>query len=335
MKKLHLYLAGVAIVIMGVILLLSVNKSGLKDKTEFHKSEKVTAYLKWVHQAQFAGMYMAKEKGFYKEIGLDVELVPFQFGDSTIDSVLGNANSFGVTGSTELISAVAEGKNIKAIATIYQKSPYTLYSLKESNIINPKDMIGKRVGVQPGTDGPLLFGVMLDTLGIDISDIDLEDIGYAADELIAGDVDISMGYIINEPQQAIEAGYEVNNMLMADYGATLYGDILFATDSMISENPELVSKFVKSTIKGWQYAVSNIDEAVQIVLKYAANRTLSHEKYMLQQSIPLINTGEYPIGWMAKDKWQNDIDLLTNEGVVKNTVLAEDVFIGKFISTYL
>lgn len=264
----------------------------------------ITVQLKWLHQAQFAGMYVAQEKGFYAEEGLNAALIPFSFEDrDPIEKVIDGSVDFGVTGASELVIAQAKGVSAKAIATIYKLSPFSLYSLKESNIEYPIDLVGKRIGIEEGTDGEHLLALMLKNQGIEKESITEIPIGYSADELIAGVTDVSMGYIINEPFGAIEAGHEVNTMLMADYGASIYGDVLIASDEMINDNPDLVLRFLRATLKGWSYAIENPSESLPIVLKYAKDRTWAHEAYMLRESVPLIHTGETPIGWMKDEEW--------------------------------
>lgn len=263
----------------------------------------IDVQLKWLHQAQFAGMYVAQEKGFYAEEGINVNLIPFSLeGESPIEKVNNGSVDFAVTGSSEVAVARSEEVPIKAIAVIYKTSPYCIYSIEENNIKYPMDLKGKSVGIQD-SDGKFLLDVVFKHQNMDPSSITKVPIGYSANELIAGEVDASMGYIINEPLQAIEAGYKINTMLMADYGANIYGDVLIASDKMINENPDLVLGFLRASLKGWHYAKENISETVSLVLKYAKNSTNEHETYMLRESIPLIHTGESPIGWMEDEEW--------------------------------
>ena len=253
--------------------------------------DEVTVKLKWVHQAQFAGLYVAVEKGFYDDQHLKVNLAPFSFEEPTMDAVVEGKAEFGVKSASEIIGARAEGLPVRAFAVIYVDSPLCSYALKDSGIASPYDFVGKTVGLKPGQI-TIAYHVMLDRLGIDRSDTTEVQIGYGVDELISGETDVSTGFSINEPHQAIEAGHDVNIMLFADYGVKVYDDVLFATEDTMNNNPELVERFLRATLEGWQYAIENEEEAVDIVLKYATDRTTSHEAYMLRQSIPLIHTGK-------------------------------------------
>ncbi len=326
----------IIVIVAGLVAsLLSYHKLSSNPQKPQEITEKVIVQLKWVHQAQFAGMYVAKDMGYYKEEGLDVELLPFDFDVDVVGSVNNGDADFAVTGATDLIKAVAnDDMFVKAIAVIYKKSPYALYTLKSSNIVKPSDFIGKRIGLQPTIDGKLLFNLMIDALGMKLSDFKMSEAGYNADELLSGKVDISTGYIINEPQQAIEKGYDVRTFLMADYGANMYGDVLIASNSTIANSPEYVDRFLRATLKGWEYAIEHPDEAVSIVLRYATDRPRAHEIYMLQKSIPLINKGYDPIGWMKRDEWKRFVKILFDSGEIDGQVDETFLFINDFVEKY-
>jgi len=296
----------------------------------------VTLKLKWLHQSQFAGNYVAKEKGFYENEGLSVSIEEFSFDNPTIDSVLSGEVEFGITGADELLIEKSKGSPLKAIAVIYRINPVSAYALKESGITKPSDFIGKTVGIERASDGTdinigILYYAMMNKLGINRSEINEVTIGYDASELLAGKTDVSTGYSINEPHFAIEKGEEVNVIMMADYGVNMYADVLFARDDYINENPETVKKIVKATLDGWKYAIENSDEAVGIVLKYAPERTRTHETYMLEKSIPLINTGKLKIGEMTKDDWEDVNKILFEQGLIDKKINVEEVYTNEFI----
>lgn len=300
--------------------------------TEERNIENVTVKLKWIHQSQFAGNYVAKERGFYEEEGLNVSLVPFSFENPTIEAVVNGDALFGVTGADEIIVARASGKPVRAFAVIYKINPVCAYSLNGSGIKKPQDFIGKTVGLERETNVDTLYYAMMSRLDINRSKINEVSIGYDAGELLRGETDVSTGYVINEPNQAIEEGRGVNIILMADYGVNMYADVLFTTDEIIEKSPEVVEGFARATIRGWQYAIENEGEAVEIVLGYAADSTRSHEEYMLSKSVPLINTGESPIGWMEKEDWQRAENILRDQGMIETDVDISDVYTMEFLN---
>ncbi len=299
-----------------------------KEKKEL---QEITLKLKYFHQAQFAGNYVANDKGFYADEDLKVNLDPFSHEESAIYAVSSGKAAFGITGSNEVIMARARGLPIKSFAVIYKTNPVCAYTLRSSGLVRPQDFIGKTVGLEKAPDIEMMYSAMITRLGIDRSQIKEVTIGFDATELLDGTVDVSTGYVVNEPQQAIKAGHEVNIILMADYGINMYGDVLFATEDTISNNPKLVERFLRATLKGWQYAIENQEEAVDITLKYATDRTKSHESYMLHTSIPLIHTGDSPLGWMEKARWEGVQNILLQQKLLDKEIDVGEVYTTRFL----
>jgi NitT/TauT family transport system substrate-binding protein len=310
-----------------IFLLFSYFQQSQKTK----ETQEIKVKLKWVHQAQFTGNYVANEKGFYADEGLKVKLFPFSFEDPTIEAVADGRAVFGIAGAGELLIARSKGLPLRAFAVIYKINPVCAYSLKKSGIIKPQDFIGKTVGIERGASVEISYSIMMQKLGIDRSKIKEVTIGYDATELLNGETDVSTGYIINEPQQAIAEGYDVNTILMADYGGDMYADVLFATEDTINNGPILVEKFLRATLKGWQYAIENEEEVISYVLKYTTDRTEQHESYMLQQSIPLIHTGDSPLGWMEKEKWERAQSILLEQNILDKEMDITEAYTMKFL----
>jgi len=316
----------VAVLVAGIVLL-----PGYLQKEKPKESQEIKIKLAWLHMAQFAGLYVANEKGYYATEGLDATLEPFSFEDPPIDAVAKGNADFGIVGADELILARAKGLPIKAVAVIYKTTPVCAYSLKTSGITKPQDFIGKTVGLQRETNVEYLYYAMMAKLGINRSQIKEVSIGYDASELLNGTTDVSTGYFTDQPHQAIEAGYDVNTILVADYGANIYADVVFATEDTINNNPELVEGFLRATLKGWQYAVEHENEAVDITLKYAPDGTKSHETYMLRNSIPLIHTGERPIGWMEKADWDQVQNILLEQKILDKSMNINEAYTMEFL----
>jgi len=317
------------ILILELILVLGVIGCRTQEKNEL---QNIYVRLKWVHRAQFAGLYAAKEKGFYETAGLNVSLVPFEYGELPIDFVVEGKADFGITGADELLLAREKNHPVRAIAVIYKRNPVALYSLKGSGIEKPEDLKGKRVGIEKGINVEYMYRAMLSNLGIDASEITEVIIGYDDTELINNITDVSSGYVINEPQLAIEKGYEVNIIMPEDYGVNVYADVIIASEDMIENNPELVKKFLDATLAGWQHAIENEEEAVDIIMKYADESTREHQKNMLSASMPLINTGNSPLGWMDREKWRASYNILRKNNVLGRDFDVEQAYTMEFLS---
>lgn len=326
-------LLGVVILLLGGAVIYLVLDKNQKIRNPYRgATDNVEVVLKWAHQAQFAGNYVAVKKGFYKQEGINANLIPYSEENKPIDAVSSGKATFGITGADELILAREKGIPIKAIGVIYKINPVAAYSLKDSGITKPADFIGKTVGLEKGINVEYLYSAMMSKLKIDRTQIKEVPIGFTATELLEGRVDVSTGYVTNEPHQAMSAGQEVNIILMSDYGVNMYADVVFASEDTIKNNPSLVERFLRATLDGWQYAIENSNEAIDITLDYAVDSTRSHERYMLDTSIPLINDGESPLGWMDKNKWMQVSDILFDQKILANEVDVSDAYTMQFLN---
>lgn len=324
-KKIFLII-GLSLLILTIIILSGCLQSEPQPK----ELQEVTVKLKFFHQAQFAGFYTAQEKGFYTAKGLKVNLEEYSAESPALKAVGDGEAEFGVAGAIDLLQARTKGDPFKAIAVIYQTNPIVAYTLK-NGINKPYDFLGKIVGLEESPDIKLLYSVMMNNIGIDRSKIKEVSIGWDAAELLAGKVDISTGYSINEPYGVISSGREVIIFPMSDYGADIYGDTLFTSDEMIKNNPKLVEDFLEATLQGWQYALENPDEAVNFTLKYASGRTREKEIFMLENSLPLIYHGDEYLGEMSKEKWLHLQNLLQKNALLEKEINVDEIYTNQFI----
>ena len=126
-----------------------------------YADEAVTLRLKWLNQAQFAGFYVAKEKAFYKSEGLDVNIQPGGPDFPAVQMVTGGNEQFGVTGADQILIARSKGVPVVALAVIYRRNPFVLFSLAKSGIKAPTDYVGKNVGVKIGGNEELIYRAVL------------------------------------------------------------------------------------------------------------------------------------------------------------------------------
>ena len=136
-----------------------------------HAADSVTVRLKWFNQAQFAGFYVAQEKGFYKSAGLDVNIQPGGPDFPAVQMVAGGNEQFGVTGADQILIARSKGVPIVALAVIYRRNPFVMFSLQKSGIKTPADWVGKKVGVKIGGNEELIYRAVLAKAKIDKSQL--------------------------------------------------------------------------------------------------------------------------------------------------------------------
>src|SRR6266853_2288856 len=135
--------------------------------TAAQADESVTVRLKWFHQAQFAGFYVAKEKGYYKSAGLNVDIQPGGPDFPAIQMIAGGSEQFGVTGADQILIARSKGVPVVAIAVIYRENPFVLFSLKKSGITKAVQFSGKNIGLKIGGSEELIYRAVLKSAGID------------------------------------------------------------------------------------------------------------------------------------------------------------------------
>ncbi|MFH1185180.1 MAG: ABC transporter substrate-binding protein [Chloroflexota bacterium] len=289
----------------------------------------ITVQLSWTHQAQFAGMYVADQKGYYAAEGLAITFVEGGPGIVPIDKVLDGTAQFGVTGADVLLVARAEGKPIRAIATIYRRSPRVYVSLADSGITKPTDFVGKTIAVGRG-GGPLLEAT-LRRVGIRPDQYKVVETTPDLASFYSGEVQVRSVFLTNEVLTAQAAGYKINIIYPDDYGIHFYADTVFTTDDLIAKDPDLVLRFLRATLKGWTYAVENADEVGALVLHYIPQADAAFENKKMMASIPLVHTGEDYIGWMTPDLWAGMETTLREQSVLTAPLDVTQVYTLQFL----
>ncbi|MEA1900491.1 MAG: ABC transporter substrate-binding protein [Thermodesulfobacteriota bacterium] len=322
-------------VLILTILLFSIGLVSCSEgaKEQVKTLDKVSIRLQWIHQAQFAGIYTAKEEGFYEENGIDLTINSGGMDFNAIKLVATGNDTFGIWNADQIIISRTKGIPIRAIAVVYQKSQTVFMVKKESGIKTPHDFIGQTVGMYYGWDSETYYKAMLKKLGIDRKRIREVPVQYDLARFFEDEVDVWPAYVINQPILAEERGFPVSLIYPADYGVVGYSDTIFTRESLINENPDLVLRFLKATLKGWEYALTHQEEAIDYTLKYAKDAKREHQKKMLEVSVPFIKPPQQPrVGWMDKNVWDNLQSFLLDEGIIKTRVPDKDIYRMKFLN---
>lgn len=299
--------------------------------------EKVTVQLSWFQDPEFSGFYSAIEKGFYAEEGLDVTLVAGGPEADPIKEVLEGRAQFGVDPANAIISSRANGEEIVAISCIYKENPFLIMTLPESGIKGPQDLVGKTVSVQTpdaSSDQDALLLAMLQRMNIDRSTINFvatQDYNGAG-ELQSGHSQAAAAFLTNQPVQAKLAGVEVNTMLYKDYGVPFYANLITTSQKLIDERPELVQKFVRATLRGYQYAVENAEEAATFTHKYNEQGNPKYDLAAIIAMIPLIDNGTGSIGQMDAEVWKNTLDIMVEFNLLPKSIELDSIYTNKFVT---
>jgi NitT/TauT family transport system substrate-binding protein len=262
----------------------------------------VKLQIKWVPQAQFAGYFVALEKGYYKDENLDVTIVPGGPDIVSEQQVVNGQADFGVDWVASFLAFRDKGLPIIDVAQVYQSSGLMLVSKKAANITKAEDLKGRSVGVWYGGN-EFEFLALMDKLGYD-PDKDLNVIkqGFTMDPFLAGQMEAASAMTYNEFQIVLESGVkpeDLNVLRYNDLGVGMLEDNLFATETLVKTKPELVQRFVRASIKGWQTAIDDQPYAVTAVMKYAeqGSTTPEHQTRMMSEVAKLV----LPSG-MTKDQ---------------------------------
>jgi diguanylate cyclase (GGDEF)-like protein/PAS domain S-box-containing protein len=241
------------------------------------KTDKIRLQLKWFSSFQFAGYYMALEKGFYKEAGLDVTIVERNPKKNNIDQVINGESQYGVADSALLLYR-AEGKPVQIMASIFQHSPLIFIAHKDSGIVSPYEMKGKKISYQKGIDDAPLLG-MLEDAKLKSSDYTYVPLDFTSQAFIDRKVDVMSAYLSNQPFLMKEKNISITIINPLNYGIDFYGDNLFSTEKELSKNPERAKRFLEASLRGWHYALNNRDETIAVLRnKYHAQRSVEHLK---------------------------------------------------------
>lgn len=214
-------------------------------------AEKVSLQLKWFHQFQFAGYYAAKAQGYYAEEGLEVEIRPLNRMRSVVEQVGSGEADYGV-GDSAIVADYARGAPIVSLAAIFQHSPLVLISRKDSGIVSPSDLAGKRLmfDSKGSDDGPIR--AMLAEAGISSERFEHVSHSYNNEDLSSGRVDAMSAYLTNQSFYFRERGVAVNIINPQSYGLDFYGDLLFTSEQELNTHPGRAERFLRASLKGWQ-----------------------------------------------------------------------------------
>ena len=278
------------------------------------KATKVTLQLKWVTQAQFAGFYAAKAKGYYSKAGLDVTL---KVGGPTITPeqvVLGKQAEFGIDWVPSMLSFRDSGKKITQIAQVFSRSGMTELTWKDSGITTIGKMRGKKVGVWCCGNENELYAALVKN-GMDPtnkSDVTIVNQPFNMDLFLNRDVDAAAAMTYNELAQVLETKdpktgqlykpSDLNVIKMEDVGTGMLEDGVFVRGDWISnkDNQATAKKFLAASFKGWAYCRDHLNECVQIVLNNGPTLGNGHQTWQMNEINALVWPAPDGIGVMNK-----------------------------------
>lgn len=285
----------------------------------------IVMQLKWKHQFQFAGFYAAVEKGYYADAGFDVTLKAATPDINPIEEVLSGRADYSVA-NAELVLYRMLGKPVTALATIIQHDPLMLISRRDSGILSPQDLIGKRVMYPQGAYGANTQGILLKE-GVSSDQIIQVPLSFNINDLIEGNVDAMVGYITDQPYQLERRNILYNVIDPRSYGIDFYGDTLFTTEARASKEFDEVTRFREATLMGWRYAVDHSDEIIKIIKdKYQSEKSIEELQFEARKTIEFIVPELVSIGHMNPGRWASIANVYSSLGLASGHY-DEDAFV--------
>ena len=330
---------------LGVLLLVSL--ASAQDMID------VIFQSKWFPQAQFAGYFVAQSKGFYEDEGLNVTVLDGGNVNPTVQVASGNAD-FGTDWIANMLVQREQGLNVVQIAQIYQKSGYRMVALKDSGIEALPDLAGRTVGVWGfGNEfvAQAVFAAEDLTSDLDptVTNPDVNAVVYAFDPSLVfpDEVEVASAMTYNELDQIIGLGYPLDTLNVldpADVDAALLEDLIFTTPDLLANadfkgsgisGHKVAERFLRATIKGWEYAVANQEEAVSIVLESCGDTCAGsgstqspqiHQTWQMARVAELVSPEEgTQVGALNEDAFDRSVALLNQVGLLAQPVAYGDV----------
>ncbi len=287
-------------------------------------ADPMTLQLKWVTQAQFAGYFVAKDKGFYEEAGLDVTIKPGGPDINPSQVIAGGGADVVLDWMPSALATREKGVPLVNIAQVFQHSGMMLTCRKDTGITKPADFKGKTLGVWfAGNEYPFLS--WMSQLGLGTSGgadgVTVLKQGFNVDPLLQKQADCISTMTYNEYWQVIDAGLPADQLVVFKYEdedvATLE-DGIYTIEGGLQDQAmvDRLARFVKASIKGWDYAVANPDEAAMITLENdeTGAQTETHQKRMMGEIAKLVGQSEKGTGWLDPADYERTVKVLLSGG---------------------
>jgi NitT/TauT family transport system substrate-binding protein len=292
--------------------------------------------LNWTAGGANAGFASAVAEGYYKEAGLDVQLVEGNGSGNTAQLVASNRSQLAYADAVAVSQLIAKGAPMKVLSTIYQSNPNEVSALKKTGIKSVKDLAGKKVGVPSGSSQTTMLPLFLKANGLKESDVNLINMPATAmvPALLQGQVDAILGSIDAYQIQLEAQGAELDNFRFADNGVPTVSTSIFASNAYIKDNPDVVKKFIAASLKGWSFAIDNPDKAVKALKTVFPNMNEKLAAAELNAIKPLFCSGgaKY-IGKAEEALWLKTQELLSEVKLLPAGQDPKSYYTNEFLPT--
>jgi NitT/TauT family transport system substrate-binding protein len=315
------------VLVLGVALTACSSSGGRNGAVD-----KIRLPMGYIPNIQYAPFYVAVEKGYFKNAGIEIEF-DYSFETDGVSLVGAGELPFAVASGEQVLLARSQGVPVTYITAWYQKFPVSVIAATDLNISEPADLRGQTIGV-PGLFGASYIGVqaLLFSVGLKPEDVTFEAIGFnQVGAFASGQSDVAVVYTANEPIQLRAQGFDLTELRVADY-AQLASNGLLAGEKVLAEDPELVRAFVGAFIKGLKDTIDRPEEAMTISAGYIPDfETLDAkvQEQVLNTSIEMWKADR--LGYSDPQAWENMQNVLFDMGLIKEKMDLGGAFTNEFI----
>ena len=264
--------------------------------------DSVTLQLKWLHAFQFAGYYAAKEKGYYQEAGLKVEIVEPTMGVDPMINVLDGKAEFGV-GDSSLLLMHHKGEPLVVIGVIFQHSALVLVTLDQGSTQSIHDLAGKSLMMM---DHDAELHAYLQKVGLKPEDYTVEPNSFNIQDLIDRKTDAFSSYITDQTYTLTQQKIPFVAYSPRSEGIDFYGDNLYTTEDQLEQFPDRVKAFRTASLRGWVYAMENQEELIDLIYNdYSQRHDKEALRYEAEQMEKLVQPVLVEMGYMNPGRWQH------------------------------
>jgi NitT/TauT family transport system substrate-binding protein len=299
----------------------------------------VTIRLAFIYNAHRSPYLLGKDKGFYREEGLDVEVLEGKGMTSSMQLVANKQDTFAAVDPPSLMLGVAQGMPLKTVLQLYQRAPNCIISWNDANIYAPKDLVGKTVAsIQGDTTTTMLYAVLAKN-NIPRSEVRIfaSDGGTRTQTFLSRRAEANAGFS-NDSYLSLKAvSPDIRYFLYSDYGVNTMGDGIVANVETIKSSPDVVRGFVKATVRAYKYALEHPEESVDSLAKVTQVKDRNVEVAKLVATRDLIDapdTAAHGFGYNSKAEWTAaEALMLEYGGLSKKAANVEDYYTNEFLPT--
>ncbi len=313
--------------------------AGSRTRPAIAATEKINFQLDWIAYGRHAPYYTALDKGFYSKRGLDVSIAQGRGTLQGIRTLVAGQSQFIFQDIGVMLSVRAkEDARIKALACMYQRTPHTLFYMKNKGIAKPKDLEGKTIAFSPGDSPRLMFPAFAKANGIDESKVKWLSVDPNSKNavLLNGNVDGMVTYVFTLPvlQKAAKAGDEVGTFVYSDWGADFYSNGIGALEDYIKAKPDVTRNFVQATMEGVAFTLANPKEAVSILKKHQPqlDEEVALKEVEILRNLISSESSKKQLGSMTREMMDATQDLMARYLDLGRRIPADEAFTNEFLA---